>query len=334
MPKTLHFVLLLVICACTKNEISSEHTDKSLSYRIIELFDSLGIYTIDAPVREFEGDYFIFDRSQNNVARVNQQFTKVNRLYNISDANTDDSEVYGFDILGDRLFLRSPTGFTVFNLHTNTFIGFFRNPFLLNQQLLQGPNGLFTTRFTSTGLEVVSFSWDDEQGFHSISRIAEIPNSRNITKIDQSGWLLVQDSNLVYIDEWSGEYYVIDSSLKKVISKDRLPLGGPIGENYEIDEEGFSFGTFKNAFSVATTGSSTFLVLREVDWEISDSVDLNFEKESDQKRIRRRVHHFNAKMEVINSYLLEDYANCIFYHDGKMFVNHTGGEKMYIYAID
>lgn len=328
------FVLMLTLCACSKNETSSEGANKSRPSISIELFDSLGIYTIDAPVREFEGDYFILDRSLQKVTRVNDLFSTVKHVFGINEATTDDSEVFGFDILEDRLFLRSRSGFTVFNLRTNTYVGFYRNPFQLTQQLLAGPQGWYTTRFTRTGLEVVSFAWDDDRGFHSIATIAGIPNPRNVSEIDQSGWLFVQDAHLVYLDEWSGEYYVIDSSGKKIITKGRLPFSGPMEENYEVDEDGFSFGTYKNAFSVSVSSPNTFWVLREVDWEISDSVDIDLEKESDRKRIRRRVHHFNATMEVIDSYLLEDIGNCIFYHDGKMFVNHTGGEKVYVYAMD
>jgi len=328
------FVVALAICACSTNEPSSEGTGKSLSYVSIDLFESLGIYTIDAPIREFEGDFFILDRSQQKVARVNDSFTTVKHIFDLQESTTDDSEVFGFDILGDRLFLRSLSGFTVFNLRTNTFIGFHRNPFPLTQQLLAGPKAWYTTRFSRTGLEVVSFSWDDDRGFHSISTIAGIPNPRNVSEIDQSGWLFTQGAHLVYIDDWSGEYYVIDSSTKKIIAQGRLPFSGPMEENYEVDEDGISFGTYKNAYSVSVSSPNTFWVVREVDWEISDSVDIDLEKESDRKRVRRRVHHFNATVEVIDSYLLEEIGNCIFYHDGKLFVNHTGGEKVYVYALD
>ncbi|MGY6521341.1 MAG: hypothetical protein ACXIUD_06400 [Mongoliitalea sp.] len=75
------FVFALAICACSTNEPSSEGTGKSLSYVSIDLFESLGIYTIDAPVREFDDDYFILDRSQQKVARVNDSFTTVKHIF-------------------------------------------------------------------------------------------------------------------------------------------------------------------------------------------------------------------------------------------------------------
>ncbi|EIM76674.1 hypothetical protein A3SI_09478 [Nitritalea halalkaliphila LW7] len=327
-------VLVFIISACSKNKPSSEGKAKSLTYVSIDLLESLGIYTIDAPVREFEGDYFILDRSQQKVARVDDSFAAVKCFFDLQESITDDNEVFGFDILGDRLFLRSLSGFTVFNLRTNALLGFHRNPFPLTQQLIAGAQSYYTTRFSRAGLEVVSFKWDDDQGFHSVSTIAEIPNSRNVIEIDQSGWLFAMDAYLVYLDEWSGEYYVMDSSKKKIITKGRLPFSGPIEENYEVDEDGFSFGTYKNAYSVSVSSPNTFWALREVDWEISESADIDLEKESDRKRIRRRVHHFNANMELIDSYVLAEIGNCIFYHDGKLFVNHTGSEKVYVYALD
>ncbi|UJP65851.1 hypothetical protein [Mongoliitalea daihaiensis] len=79
MRNIVYFVL--IISACSTNEPSSEGTDKSLTYVSIDLFESLGIYTIDAPVREFDEDYFILDRSQQKVARVNDSFTTVKHIF-------------------------------------------------------------------------------------------------------------------------------------------------------------------------------------------------------------------------------------------------------------
>lgn len=300
----------------------------------VELHDSIGIYTIDGTLREFGGDYFIIDRSQNKVVRVDSEFQKSKFSFGLEQSMSEDFEIYSFDILEDRIFIRSRSGYTVFNLRNNKFVGFFKNPFLLSQQLLKGHDNMYSTRFFDYGLEVVKFDWNDEFGFQRVSRIVQIPTERNVSEIDQSGWLFFLGDNLVYIDEWSGEYFFIDVVNKKIINQGRLPFSGPIEENYEVDDSGVAFGTFKNAYCIAMKDQKTFYVIREVDWEISDSPEIDLENEGGKKRFRKRVHLFNSQLQLIDSFSLQDYTNCIYYHDGKLFANHTGDEKIYIYEVD
>jgi hypothetical protein len=316
-----------------KERKSFEFKEKEIIVTSIDLLDQLGIYTIDAKVLNYNSDYFILDRSQNKVFRVNKDFTVSKKSFDTENSQLGDYEIFTFDIVKDRLFLKSKIGYTVFNLENDKFVSVYRNPFPLSQQFLEGKLGLYSTRFGNNGLEVIQFDWNDEHGFQKVNTIVQIPKSRNVLSIDQSGWLFFINKALVYVDEWSGEFYFIDIKKKKIIKNGRLPFSGPIDENYEFDENGVAFGTYKNAYSVSSNDESTFFVIREIDWEVSDSVEIDLDKEEDRKRIRRRVHHFNSDLEIIDSFALNDYANCIHFYDGKLFVNHSGEEKLYVYEF-
>lgn len=326
-----YLILILLLISCQEKEIGFRSMELSPVNKI-DLEKSVGAYTIDQAISKTTDGYLLFDRTRQSVILVDFLFSGKIQEFSLDGTIIDGASLYGFDVLENRLFLRSSQGFAVFSLDKDyRLIGEFRNPFPLSNQLFYYKNQNFSTETSQNGVKVVSFLWDDIEGFKEIQELITIPAKRPTIDVDLSGWLVGVNGYLVYIDEWSGEYSVMDIENKSLIREGRLPLSGPLQENFETDENNLNFGTYLNAYSITSKDDSSFFILREVDWEISNSTEIDLSLEKDKKRIRRRLHLFNDRFEIIESYLLENYANCIFYHDGKLIVNHTGDEELYLY---
>ena len=319
--------------SCEEKKVEFKSSELS-PVKKIDLEKSLGAYTIDQAISETSDGYLLLDRTKQSVILVDFFFSKKLQEFSLNGTIFEGAQMYGFDILGDRLFLRSSQGFAVFSLDADfRFLGEFRNPFPLSNQLYSYRNENFSIVVSENGVKVVTFLWDDSEGFKEINEFIQIPSKRPTINVDLSGWLFGLNGYLVYIDEWSGEYSVIDIDKKTIEKEGRLPLSGPIEENYEKDENNLNFGTYKNAYSISSINDSTFFVLREVDWEVSNSTEIDLTLEKDKKRIRRRLHLFNGQFEVIESYLLENYTNAICFSKGNMIASHTGDEEFYVYEI-
>jgi len=322
----------LFFLAC-KSE-TAEFQSKQLNIlRKIDLQQNFGGFTIDQSVNKYCDHYIIFDRANQNVLLVDLNFSKVFQEFDLKNTLLESAPLYGFDILENKLFLRTSSGFAVYNLDNNQLIGTFKNPFPLSNHLLRFKGKNFATVVSESSVTVVNFLWDDEKGFVDIKEVVAVPTKRLTIDVDLSGWLFGLKNSLAYIDDWSGEYTLLDIDRKEIIKQGRLPLGGPLEENYEIDESNIYSGNYKNAYSLTQLDDSSFFILREVDWEISTATEIDLSLESDKMRIRKRVHLFDQDFEIIRSFQLENFATSIFYDNGKLIANHSGDEEFYVYEI-
>jgi hypothetical protein len=326
----IYIILAYILCFCTSKSKDYPSIDLNAINRI-DMQKSFGGFTIDQAINVYDSYFLLFDRIQQRVLKVDQSFGYVEESFDLKNTILENSDFYGFDIIGNRLFLRASSSFVVFNLDNNKYIGTFKNPFPFSNQLFEFNKHNYSTVLFKSDITVVRYLWNDIDGFIDIEEVVKIPSKRPTIDVDLSGWLLRVGNNMGYVDDWSGEYSVIDIEKKSIVNEGRLPLGGPIEENYESDESNLNFGTYKNAYSITQRDDNSFFILREVDWEISSSNEIDLDLESDKKRIRRRIHLFDNNFSILKSYQLENYANCIFYDNNKLIGSHTGDEEFYVY---
>ncbi|GMQ25677.1 hypothetical protein Aoki45_23590 [Algoriphagus sp. oki45] len=328
-----YLILILLLFSCEEKKLGFPSMELS-PIKKIELEKSLGAYTIDQAISRTTDGYLLFDRTSQSVILVDFLFSSKVQEFSLDGTILEGASLYGFDLLKNRLFLRSSQGFAVFSLDSDyRLIGEFKNPFPLSNQLYSYRDQNFSTEISQKGVKVVSFLWDDTEGFKKIEELFTISAKRPTIDVDLSGWLVGVNGFLVYLDEWSGEYSMMDIENKSLVKEGRLPLSGPLEENFEMDENNLNFGTFKNAYSITSKNDSAFFILREIDWEISNSTEIDLSLEKDKERIRKRLHLFNDRFEIVESFLLENYTNSIFFSDGKLYANHTGDEELYLYTI-
>lgn len=326
MNKFLYFAILLLLFSCNNNHENSvsKHVPKIASSSIIST-DSLmpDSYNFNIVPILHNKHYVYFDGTVGSLIFLKENRKFENSIKLLGNELGLVNEMFKHHVANDYFFGLASKEFIVADLTEQKKVGIFPHSFVLAQSIVAFKNGYLISHVMEEewNVAISYFEFDEELGLINVQQKAIIPFAEDTSFTDISGNLAVMNNTVIYVKEWVGEAFAFDEKFELKHNK-QLDFSGNLKLNTR-DEDGDIMYNYLQASDISVTPYSLLAVMREIDFEETDDIDLG---KVDKSRYRKRIHFFDESLSYQGGLKLDYFATKIHFSGNKLLTLNYANE--------
>jgi hypothetical protein len=327
-------IYLLLFVLFTKDSNSPDHySPKIKSHRkiIAETFIP-NSYQFNTVPKLYGESYHYFDEKNRSLIFLNTAFEFSNSIVLGGMGSKSLGRIYQTSTAGNLFFAFGSKGCVVVNLETKKKYDVFKHELILAQSVAKFKDGFLIGNVSTTNeFQLSYFEFDEEKGLINFEPKVSIPFDEGTDIGDMSGHIAVFENSIVFVKDWIGEAYSYDYNfnLKK---RKQLDFSGYLELNINRDDDNDEFTyRFFQAYSIAKTPNNLLAVMREIDFEDNDLLDLNNVTE---EFFRKKIHFFDEGLNYKGGLKLDYFSTDIHFQGNKLLTLNYQDEPVIEYELD
>ena len=287
-------------------------------------------YVFDQVPQAFGNGYVYLDKSVGSIIFLSADFSFSHSQLVQGNGPNLLNTVYSLSIVENQIFVLANDKIGIFDQDSNQF-NVTDWPFRLDDWVSKW-NGAYIVGHVlpdSNEYYISTFQIDSMAKVSNVQHKIQIPFPTEIDYLEYTGYCLPFNDYIIFVKDWHGEIFKINAQYELVENR-KLPYSGPEHLLFEAFE-GEKMSQFFQAYSAIKLGDN-FAVLRELDFEEGQIDNLS---EVNEKYLRKKIHVFNAELDLIKSIRIPEHATHISY-DYKnqfLFTLHGSDEKVFYYHL-
>jgi hypothetical protein len=287
-------------------------------------------YQFNSVPRYYKKNYHYLDRSNSSLIILSESFDFFKSIPLRGEGPNLMNVLHETSTATNLFFAFGNQSCIVVDLESNEKYGPFRHEFILPQSVAKFRDGFLLGNVSETkGFRLSYFEFDKDAGLINIEKKVSIPFDEGVSPVDMSGHVEVFDNSIVFVKDWSGEAYSYDYDFKLKKQK-QLDFSGNLELNINRDE-GELLYEFYQAYSTTKTPNNLLAVMREVDFQENDNLDLN---DVDEELVRKRIHFFDEELNYKGGLKLDFFSTDIHFQANKLHTLNYKSEAIIEYELE
>lgn len=327
------FSLFTLFVNCSRENSKGDELFKITNTTIISTERLLpNSYQFSCVPRLYKNHWYYLDKSVGAVIKLDEKFNFTKSVQIIGPAPTQLKKVFGgISIAGDFLFIFGNYRLLVYDLAREELVGVFKDPFQLGQQIISLDNEFLIGHVLESKEYVISkFRVNADKGIVDIENVASINFPKDVVITEKSGWLAHINDRIIFIQDCFGEAYSFDDKTFALEKKIQLPYSGSPALNISY-EDGTRLSNFFQAYSVAIAPNNQLAVMREIDFEKSNFVDLT---NLSEEVVRKKIHFLDEDLTLRGSLKVNYFSTEIAFGESSLITLNYEDEVVIRYELD